>query len=105
MVLVGSVPPGRSPAVHPGISTDAGARQAPDAADLGGTDPPRPQPEAVDHPQVMGSEAMGQMIVWLRQWPGWREELIRRYPGWKWPPRPAGNRQFPLRARQYTPSV
>ena len=60
----------RSFAVHPEYLTDAGAfNEAPDFWHVPqgpGTDPPRPQPEAVDHPPGHGQRGYGDRCIDLR---------------------------------------
>ena len=75
----------RSFAVHPEYLTDAGAfSEAPDFWDLGPelTRPARSLKLWITL-QVMGSEAMGQMIDHGCAMARLAEELIRRYPGWE----------------------
>ncbi|RHR57068.1 aminotransferase class V-fold PLP-dependent enzyme [Clostridium sp. AF18-27] len=75
----------RSFAVHPEYLTDAGAfNEAPDFWDLGPelTRPARSLKLWITL-QVMGSEAMGQMIDHGCAMARLAEELIRRYPGWE----------------------
>mgnify|MGYP002228595406 CR=1 FL=1 len=75
----------RSFAVHPEYLTDAGAfNEAPDFWDLGPelTRPARSLKLWITL-QVMGSEAMGQMIDHGCAMARLTEELIRRYPGWE----------------------